>query len=308
MKSIVRIFSVIALAAGFVACNEVAEYKTVPFASLDMRSASVKESAEGTVLNIPVHLYNNQGACAVTYAIEDGTAKNGVDFTPVDASGVLNFPAGTDSLAIGVNIKGQPGVFTGNLNFTVALKSADNDVKLGVLKDCTVEIADLDHPLTAIFGDWNMTAVTLASSGYTIAKFVTSLSQYEGNPYRVWISNVIPFTASEYYGAYVKGAKVYAEVSKDLKTITVPMPQDMGASANDAFGVAENYWLYGWNGSAFLTDPATAVFERQDDGSYKSTSDFGSATPTYVGDGLFYYYMNVYGSLSAANPITLVKK
>ena len=61
-------------------------YKAAPFATLDVRSATVTESAAGTVYALPVHVNNATGDCTVTYAIEDITAKNGLDYTPADAS------------------------------------------------------------------------------------------------------------------------------------------------------------------------------------------------------------------------------
>lgn len=144
MKNIVKAFAVLAGISALAACNKYAEYNWTPFVSLDFRSATVAESDPATAWTLPVHLYNHDGACTVTYTVEAVSAKEGVDYTLADASGVLSFPAGTDTQNIVINISGQPGVYTGATKFVVTLQSASDDVVLGDTKSCTVTISDKD--------------------------------------------------------------------------------------------------------------------------------------------------------------------
>ena len=122
MKNIFKAIAVLAGVAGLAACTKYAEYETAPFASLDFRSATVEESKTAATFTLPVHVYNYDGACSVTYTVDAGTAKEGVDYSLVDASGVLNFAEGTDTQNITISVTGQPGVYTGNLKFTVTLR------------------------------------------------------------------------------------------------------------------------------------------------------------------------------------------
>ena len=101
MKNTIKAFALAVLAAGFVSCVDKPEFTTGPFVSLYRTSASVAESVNGTVYNIPVKLYNSTAGTSVSYSIS-GTAVNGLDYTLADQSGVLNIPAGADSAAIAV--------------------------------------------------------------------------------------------------------------------------------------------------------------------------------------------------------------
>lgn len=317
MKTINRIFALIAGVAALASCAKYGTYTTTPYVALDAVSYSVAESVNGTELVIPVHLYNHAGACTVTYTVTEVSAQNGVDFTPLDNSGVLNFAAGTDSLAIKFNVTGQPGTFTGNLAFRVKLESATNDVRIGASSACTVTVADLDHPLTDLFGTYTYSAVTLNTSGnFVYASFDITISAYEGNPYRVWIDYITPWQHPNYYGAYCKNSDeipgVYAEVAQDMSTITIPTPQSLADLITSAFGGVpdEHYTVYTYDdpNDIFIASPDTIVFNRQEDGSYITTANYGLSIPSEYMYGLFYYYMNVWGDFNPNYPARFVKK
>jgi len=144
MKNIVKACAILAALASLAACNKYADYTTAPFVSLDTRSATIAESDPATTWTLPVHVYNVSGSTTVSYTVEPITAKEGVDYTVSDASGVLTFPEGTDTQNITFSISGQPGVYTGSVRFRVVLNSATNDVQLGASKVCTVTISDKD--------------------------------------------------------------------------------------------------------------------------------------------------------------------
>ncbi len=312
MKKTIRIFAVMAAVASLAACSRYADYETFPYASLDIRSATIEESSPATTWTLPVHVYNHSGDCTVSYSVEPLEAKEGVDFTMADASGVLNFPAGTDTQNITVSITGQPGTFTGNVRFRIKLASATNDVNLGSLSTCTVTIKDLDHPLSALFGEYTFSSVFNTSSGFGYGSWDMTISQYEGNTSRIWIDKVTIFQAPDYYGSYLPEGDVYGIVSSDMKTITIPVPQEMKSTAADAFGVDEPFTLYKYAGNTIDSDFETAdgviTFTLQEDGSWRTLDSYGLATPGYVGEGWFWYYMNCLGSFNANYPTKFVKK
>lgn len=220
MNNIVKAFAVLAGIAGLAACNKYAEYKTAPFVSMEVRSATVEESDPATVFSLPVHLYNFEGSTSVTYAVEAVTATEGVDYALVDASGVLNFN-GNAAQTISVSVLGQPGTYTGNLTFKIKLVSATNDVQLGAINTCTVTVKDLDHPLSSILGTY--TADGTCGFGREFQWPVT-LSPDEENDHKVWIDYIVGFVklnGVEGWGDW----SVYGIVSDDLKTITIPYLQ-----------------------------------------------------------------------------------
>lgn len=170
------------------------EYKSVPFVSLDMSSVEVEESDPATLLTIPVRLYNNKSGCTVTYTVTDVSAKVGTNCTIGDDSVVLTFADGVDSLAVQLNITGQPGTFTGSRTLVVELGTANNGVTLGNFSVCQVSIKDLDHPLSDLFGAYSMEAVAYYSSssaaGYYIWDWTMNMTAYEGDATRVWLDNI----------------------------------------------------------------------------------------------------------------------
>lgn len=216
-------------------CANKLEYKEVPMVALDFKSKTVNESAEGTRLAIPVHLYNSGAACSVTYTVDALTATEGVDYKIVDNSGVLNFAAGTDSLAIAVDIFGQPGEYTGNLQFRVSLQSAPEGVTVSPVSSCLVTIADLDHPLSAILGEY----VADGTDAYGRAhQWPVKITADEKDLTKVWIDCIIGFI--DYNDVYDWGNwSCYGVVSEDLKTITIPYLQK-----TDIEWAADNDFLY----------------------------------------------------------------
>jgi hypothetical protein len=231
MKNIFKAIAVLAGVAGLAACTKYAEYETAPFASLDFRSATVEESKTAATFTLPVHVYNYDGACSVTYTVDAGTAKEGVDYSLVDASGVLNFAEGTDTQNITISVTGQPGVYTGNLKFTVTLKSASNDVQIGAIKTCTVTVKDLDHPLSAILGEYDADGTCVFGREVV---WPLTFSADEENDHKVWIKNIVGFV---YYNDLDWDLSVYGIVSDDLKTITIPYLQKTGIE----WDAAEDY-------------------------------------------------------------------
>lgn len=311
MKNIVKAaVGALVLTSAF-ACTPKAEYMQFDFASLYVASAKVNEDCGN--IEIPVRLYvASDKETVISYKFVDNTAKAGDNYKG-QGNGTLSFAPGDTLKTIALSIVNKNGEFTGDLDFNIELTGATNDVQIGAINLCKITIADLDHPLTSLFGDYDMQAVTLASGGYIIAKWSMAISQYEGNPYRCWISNIIPFNAANYYGSYLSGSTaVYGEVTKDLKTITIPLPQQLEVDCYDAFGDPDTFLIYKWDGNnangANIMEPSQITFELQEDGSYKTIDSYNMCTEAEAEGGLYYDYMQGFGGFNPGSYPCMFKK
>lgn len=185
MKNTIKAFALAVLAAGLVSCTDKPEFSTGPFVSLYRTSATVAESVNGTVYNIPVKLYNSTAGTSVSYSIS-GTAVNGLDYTLADQSGVLNIPAGADSAAIAVRVTGQPGNFTGNRALRLSLQSATGGVSINNFKNFTLTISDKD-----LHVDWKYLEGTWKAQDY-------DGGTKDGDQYEVTITKVDDTTLELY--------------------------------------------------------------------------------------------------------------
>ncbi len=221
MKTINKIVFAALAVISLGACNNKVEYKSNPMVAIDCKSKEIKESSEGVKVAIPVHLYNTKEACTVAYSVTPINATEGKDYVLDDNSGVLNFAAGVDSLAIPFTIYGQPGTYTGKVSFQIDLKSASNDVKITPFNSCVVSIADLDHPLSDILGDY--TADGTCGFGRN-TQWPVKFTADEKDVTKVWIDYIIGFAAlnnAQDWGDW----SCYGIVSEDHKTITIPYLQ-----------------------------------------------------------------------------------
>ena len=308
MKNTIKVLALAIVAAGLVSCVDKPEFTRVPFVTMYRTSATVNESAAGTVYNIPVKLYNTTEGTSVSYSVS-GTAKNGVDYSFADQSGVLNIPPGSDSTAIAVRVTGQPGTFTGNLTMKVTLESATNGVDIGNFKNFTITIKDLDHPLSELFGAYSMSAVCVNSNGgYSYPTWTVNVSQYDGDATRLWFDNLTYFSATA-YKSYTGNSPVYGIVSNDKKTITIPLPQKTTGSLS-AFGL-DYVWMFAHEGTdgVYITDNVNVVFTQNADGSWTTNQSFGAGHPDDIADypDLFYYYCVNYADFNSNYPIVLKK-
>lgn len=296
-----------AAVAGLAACSDT-EYKVVPFASLDTQAVTVNESETETLVSIPVRVYNNKTGCTVSYTIADGSAVNGVNFKPLNDSGVLNFEAGTDSLAISFYTTGAPGTFTGDQTFSVSLTEASDDVTLGTFAKCTVTIKDTDHPLSDLFGKYTMCAVSLDSDdNLSYFNWAMNMSPYEGDATRVWMDNVVYFSVG--FNKYTGNCPVYGVVSDDRKTITIPLPQKTTGSLESAFGLGDA-WIYAHEGTegGYITEGTNVVFTLNEDGQWVTPTDFGLTDADVVDQySVLYAYCVNFSSFNAKYPTYFTK-
>ena len=233
MKKIINFIAGFAAVAALFACSsQYEDNKTWSFVVIDANEIEIPEgpyvAGADTTIFIPVWLHNCKSGSTVSYTVTDNTATVGTDYTLVDNSGVLNFGEGVDSLAIGIKITGQAGVFTKNVDFTIALASATNDVVIASTDKCKITIKDLDHPLAAILGDYGITGVFLYYSNGNVYNFSAvsfasiTLTPDEKDVSKVWFSDIGP---AFYLFNMGKSSPFYGIVSEDMKTIKVPYGQ-----------------------------------------------------------------------------------
>ena len=179
---------------------------------------------------------------------------------------------------------------------------------------CAVTVKAKEHPLASLFGDYSFSSVILAEDeeeGGVLMYGVwdMKISPYEGNTSRIWIDKVTIFQAPDVYGKFLSEGDVYAEVSEDLKTITIPVPQTVKSTA-EAFDEDEPFVLYKFaeNMVDAVTSEGVITFTLQEDGSWKTGDNYGFSTKSNSANGLYYYYMNCFGGYNPDYPTVFVKK
>ena len=219
MKKIFYLFSIVVMGMLVASCN-LNEFPTFDdkdaFAAFPTSSMSIAE--DGGVLNIPVHVTSLNGvATTISYEFVNGSAKQGVDFEDASGSGTLSFSAGESQKNIAVKIINHPGVFTGDLKFSVKFKST-GDVAAGAATTCSVTINDLDHPLSAILGDYTAkgTSKFNGAQEWTMT-FIKDASDVT----KVWIYNIF---GSD--GWADTDTMFYGIADDELTNISVPLGQE----------------------------------------------------------------------------------
>ena len=127
-----------------------------------------------------------------------------------------------------------------------------------------------------------------------------TISPYEDSYSRIWIDNITVFTAVPGLSDYMEHGEVYADVSDDLKTITIPVPQQVQSTASE-FGLNEPFILYK-NKIDYSTGEvenvlteSTITFKLQKDGSWKTTDPYGYSVASEASLGMFIpVYMNCF--------------
>lgn len=219
MKKIFYLISIVVLGFLAASCN-INEFPTFDdndaFAAFP--TASMKIAEDGGTLNIPVHVTSLKGvATTVTYEFVNGSATQGVDFEDASGTGSLSFGAGESQKNIVVKILPHAGVFTGDRTFTVKFKSA-GDVNMGANNTCTVTINDLDHPLSAILGNYHCkTGDAWGGDNEWTMTFMKDASDVS----KVWIYNI--FALDNLAGM---DTIFYGIVDEDMTTITIPLGQE----------------------------------------------------------------------------------
>jgi uncharacterized protein YjdB len=178
----------------------------------------------------------------------------------------------------------------------------------------TVKAKEPAHPLADLFGEYTFSSIVLAEGendegALAYGFWDMKISPYEGNTSRIWIDKVTIFQSPDVYEFIMPYGDVYADVSEDMKTITIPVPQAVVSTA-DAFDDKEPFVLYKFDDSLVkaVTTKSTIKFTLQEDGSWKTADNYGFSTKSYVKQGLYYYYMNCFSGYDPDYPTMFVKK
>jgi len=225
MRKILSLLT-ISLLVLFASCdlNQMPEFDdSNAFVAFDKAAMTIKE--DGGTLKVPVTLASLKGMSeTVTYTVVDGTAKAGVNFSLVSES-TLTFTATERTQYIEFSIIEIPGVFTGDLRFTIEL-AEDGKVKPSAESACKVTIVDLDHPLAFILGTYSASAASYFSDRGPF-KWDIKFEKDNADVSIVWISNIEPYFASFGYVAPEENY-FYGVVNEDKTEIAIPTGQAIG--------------------------------------------------------------------------------
>ena len=231
MKKIFKFFSVIAVAIiALASCQSLNQDPVFndedAFVAFDLASATIAE--DGGMISIPVTLASVEGlSSAVSYEFIDGSAVLGKNYKPVDESGILNFSKDNRTAKIDVQIIDNPGVFTGDIKFTIKFKSTGS-VKEGAENSCVITISDNDHPLSAILGKYIATPPG-SSSGY--GPYEVTIDKDPDDLTMVWFYGLSPIATNN---GSTKGlyGNVQFDENGDIIGITLPSEQEIGLTAS----------------------------------------------------------------------------
>lgn len=305
MKRIYGIALAVAALFSLAACSNKIEYKWVPYVSLGTFGGDVTEEAGS--IQVPV-LLCNADAADVSFSVapasafgvgsEATDAVEGVNYSiasPVD--GVVKLTKDNPEASITINITDIDG-YTGNLSFVLGIESKTEGVQNGANTLILITIKDTDHPLGEMFGDWKLYGTALNEETeelYYAAGMPFKVSAYDGDPTKIWISNIVPM--GYYYGSYLGNCQVYAEVSDDMSTIKIPVPQALTkASYDNLFGPGLGApKLYNWpgfgDGATGSTEAGYLTFTyNEDKGAYFTDDSWGIASDSIVADNDWLYY------------------
>ena len=244
------------------------------FVAFDVTNVSVNEDA-GTV-TLPITIASlDARKTTVSYELVDGTAKQGQNFEGADESAVLAFDGTSRTGNIVIKIKNDAGHYTGDLTFSVKLITAAG-LELGANSECTITIADLDHPLGAILGTYTASAEDYFAGA--TATWTVTLMKDPNDTKVVWVDG---FT-SNFSGTYPgKDWRIYGNVSDDLKTITFPCGQSFADKVGTNTAIL---WLFG--GGSSVSQSGNIVFEATETG-FASENGCGIGYTTDSGVSLY---------------------
>jgi len=175
----------------------------------DKKSSTSIGEKNGT-FKIPVVLAGIPGSGNVTASIEvvpgnDYKAIEGKDFVIENKN--LSFPQGYGVDTVKITIKDN-SVFEGDKTFKLKLSSAN--VKVGSYSEVVVTIADDEHPLALVIGDYSGADFKLKDGSQDGGNYDASINSISGSLTQVSIYN--------FWGG---GETVIAEVNLEAKTIAM---------------------------------------------------------------------------------------
>ena len=282
MKRITKYIGLALAVSAFAAsCNKNAEpvfNDKDAFVAFNSQTLSVSEdySKDGDNFKIPVTLASVKGIeTTVKFEVTSLTAKAGVNFSLETSSGVLTFNA--ENRTSYIEIKTLPdGIFTGDLQFRVEV-FANEDVTTGSENICTVTINDIDHPLTALLGEYTMTGTKYGASAPV--SWTMELRKDKEDVTKVWFYNMMG--NSDWAGDDIM---YYGIVDADKTKITVPF----GQTSEYVYSNGNPVTLFGLDSELNDYEDGSLEITLTTDASGKYSMDFGEW-------GLWFYIIDAGG-------------
>lgn len=230
MKNINKFFAGIGVLAALVSCdglNTTPEFQEKDsFAAFSKTTFNVDENVGK--ISIPVSIASiNPIKTNVTYKVEDGSAKQGVNYKLTDPSAVLAFDGEAREMNIEIDVMELKGKFTGDLNFKVIIENAAG-INLGEGVVCEVNIRDLDHPLAALLGNWTINAKDYFGGGAAIS-WGTEIMKDGKSVSSVKFKNFSKFLVSQIPNEDIAlAANVVFDEKKEIVGLNMPIGQSLG--------------------------------------------------------------------------------
>lgn len=282
MKKILIFLNTIILASFLLGSCNPNKYATFDdadaFVAFDISKTSVKENAG--FVEIPVTLASVAGvSTTISCTTTDGTAKKGIDYQ-IEGDGTLTFDSQNRTQKLKIRIIDRPGLYTGDLTFTVGLSSTGS-VNSGAANTCDITISDLDHPLSPILGTYTATGAHPVNGPVTwqmeLRKDATDVS-------KVWFYNIA--NLGNWVGDDIM---YYGIVDKDLTTITIPIGQESEYKYSNGNAVT----LFGIDANSDSIEEGNIIVSIQENGHKLSFPDSGvwcyiidAGTISVVGPGI----------------------
>jgi hypothetical protein len=208
-------------------------------------SLTIKEGKTAQKYGIPVMLVATPGSPAATVNFDliypkEKSAKGHIKL--LNKQKTLTYSEGYGYDTIWVQTI-PDGVYTGNLSFTVILKDNNQNYKNGKPDSLNVVIADNEHPLAIVLGNY-IFAVTSYFNGAKTLPITTS--PVEGNITQIKLPAYQLFP-----GIKDKDLYFYIDVDKANKTVKMQAGQKV---ASFGYGPAKLTGYYGTNGDPQIND------------------------------------------------------
>ena len=144
----------------------------------------------------------------------DKTAHSGKNFNLLTTSGTLSFTRDARTQYIEFEVLYDPE-YTGDYKFNITLSKPEN-AALGYNSTCVVTISDVNHPLTAMLGEYTCTSSKAARTN----PWVITLKKDADDDHMVWIYNLMANS-----GWADDDTMFYGNVNEDKTTINIPFGQ-----------------------------------------------------------------------------------
>ena len=255
------------------------------FVAFDAVSVSYDEdySNDGATFKIPVTLASVKGIEeTVKFELvtpDQKAAVAGVNYELLTTTGVLSFNA--ENRTQYIEFKTMPdGEYTGDLKFSVKLLASET-LAVGAESECTVTIADIDHPLTFMLGSYTATGVNYWNGPTT---WTMTLYKDAEDDHKVWIDNL--FEKADWAD---EDTRYYGIVSDDNTTLNIPF----GQTTEYTYSNGKPITLLGFDGENGY-DTGSVDVKILVDGT-KVTLDFGT-------EWGFWVWIEGAGNLNIVNP------